>query len=159
MHLFPHHFSRSGGFCENPLRRFEVFTVLEVAPLGRGHQCSPCTHPCLRAYRDMSLSCSSLRTVEQRHSQPCTGVLTEQSVIKDLVWYDFLREEFRTQLFSRTKTFHDSYPPCRSEISCLYFCKQAEKCTQTRQPQRLLKTQYMLFSFLFLTSKFNNLNS
>ena len=34
LHLFPHHFSRSGGFCENPLRSFEVFTVLEVAPLG-----------------------------------------------------------------------------------------------------------------------------
>ena len=68
MHLFPHHFSRSGGFCENPLLSFEVFTALEVAPLGVS--VLPLHASLSACNRDMSLSCSSVRAVEQGHSQP-----------------------------------------------------------------------------------------
>jgi hypothetical protein len=68
LHLFPHHFSRSGGFCENPLRSFEVFTALEVAPLGVS--VLPLHASLSACNRDMSLSCSSVWAVEQGHSQP-----------------------------------------------------------------------------------------
>ena len=67
LHLFPHHFSRPGGFCDNPLRSFEVFTALEVAPLGVS--VLPLHASLSACNRDMSLSCSSVRAVEQEHSQ------------------------------------------------------------------------------------------
>jgi hypothetical protein len=36
-------------FAEPPFLGFEAVPAQNVAPLGRGYQCSPCTHPCLRA--------------------------------------------------------------------------------------------------------------
>jgi len=83
LHLFPHHFSRSGGFCLNPLRSFEVVTALNVAP--PGVSVLPLHASLSACNRDMSLSCSCVWTLEQEHSQPYHQILKEQPAIEDLV--------------------------------------------------------------------------